>query len=392
MQNSPVILIVDDQPQNNELMEAYLVPHGYVIVVASNGTEALDKLASHPIDLILLDVLMPDMNGFEVARRIRQNDAWKQLPIILVTALRETQDRVKGIEAGCDDFITKPVEKNELLARVRSLLKVKAYNDLKNNYQKELEIEVAKKVEELKSREEILIAQSRHAAMGNMIGMIAHQWRQPLSIIGMIANDIQVDIGLEALIDNTVLNQNMNHIHEQVNYLSETVEDFKNYFKPNKEKESILVTDVMEKTFHLIGQSFANNNIEVQKNYNLKTEIKIFPNELMQVFINIINNAKDAIISNKIQNPKIVINISEEDENITVTIADNAGGIPPEVIDNIGNLYFTTKNSGGTGLGMYMSKNIVEKHLDGVLKWENREDGACFIIILPKERVCKKIL
>jgi putative two-component system response regulator len=160
MQNSPVILIVDDQPQNNELMEAYLVPQGYGIVTASNGTEALEKLVVHPIDLILLDVMMPGMDGFEVARRIRQNDAWKLLPIILVTALRETEDRVKGIEAGCDDFISKPVDKSELVARVRSLLKVKAYNDLKNNYQKELESEVAKRTEELKNALESITAAS----------------------------------------------------------------------------------------------------------------------------------------------------------------------------------------------------------------------------------------
>ncbi len=150
MQKNPLILIVDDLPQNIELLEAYLAPYGYEIVTASNGAEALEKLASHPIDLILLDVMMPIMDGFEVARRVRQNDTMRLLPIILVTALHETEDRVKGIEAGCDDFISKPVDKSELVARVRSLLKVKAYNDLLSNYQKELEIEVAKRTEELK--------------------------------------------------------------------------------------------------------------------------------------------------------------------------------------------------------------------------------------------------
>lgn len=150
MQKSPLILIVDDLPQNIELLEAYLVPHGYEILMASSGAEALQKLASHPVDLILLDVMMPEMDGFEVARRVRQNEAMRLLPIVLVTALHETEDRVKGIEAGCDDFISKPVDKSELVARVRSLLKVKAYNDLLANYQKELEREVATKTQEIK--------------------------------------------------------------------------------------------------------------------------------------------------------------------------------------------------------------------------------------------------
>ena len=146
---TPVILVVDDQVQNIELLEAYLIPQGYAIVKAANGKEALELLSSNPIDLILLDVMMPGMDGFEVARRVRQDSIHKQLPIILVTALHESEDRVKGIEAGCDDFLSKPFDKYELLARVRSLLKVKAYNDLLSNYRTELETEVAQRTAEL---------------------------------------------------------------------------------------------------------------------------------------------------------------------------------------------------------------------------------------------------
>src|SRR5664280_1804271 len=149
MKDKPVILIVDDQSQNIELLEAYLVPQGYEIVKAVNGEEALGKLSGNQIDLILLDVMMPGMDGFEVTRRVRQDNTHRLLPIILVTALRETEDRVKGIEAGCDDFLSKPVDKIELLARVRSLLKVKAYNDLMSNYRSELESEVTRRTEEL---------------------------------------------------------------------------------------------------------------------------------------------------------------------------------------------------------------------------------------------------
>jgi len=150
MKDKAVILVVDDQSQNIELLEAHLVPQGYGIVKADNGEDALGAVAGNDIDLILLDVMMPRMDGFEVTRRIRQDKVHGQLPIILVTALRDTEDRVKGIDAGCDDFLTKPIDKMELLARVRSLLKVKAFNDLTNHYQKELESEVAKRTEDLK--------------------------------------------------------------------------------------------------------------------------------------------------------------------------------------------------------------------------------------------------
>jgi len=160
MKDKPVILVIDDQPQNIELLEAHLVPQGYEIVTAANGEEALGKLSCNQIDLILLDVMMPGMDGFEVTRRIRQDDRYRLLPIILVTSLRDTEDRVKGIEAGCDDFISKPVDKMELLARVRSLLKVKAYNDLMSNYRKELESEVTRRTEELKQALEKIKAAS----------------------------------------------------------------------------------------------------------------------------------------------------------------------------------------------------------------------------------------
>ncbi|MCX6986103.1 MAG: response regulator, partial [Lentisphaerae bacterium] len=151
MKDKPVILVVDDQPRNIELLEAHLVPKGYEIITAANGEEALEKLSGNKVDLILLDVMMPGMDGFEVTRRIRKNDKNRLLPIVLVTALRETEDRIKGIEAGCDDFLSKPFDKMELLARVQSLLKVKAYNDLTSNYQKELESDVAKRTVELKN-------------------------------------------------------------------------------------------------------------------------------------------------------------------------------------------------------------------------------------------------
>ncbi|MFZ2633309.1 MAG: response regulator [Desulfosalsimonadaceae bacterium] len=149
MKDKATILVVDDQPQNIELLEAYLVPQGYETVRAASGEEALEKLSGNQIDLILLDVKMPGLDGFEVTRRVRQDNTHRLLPIILVTSLQETEDRIKGIEAGCDDFISKPFDKMELLARVRSLLKVKAYNDLMKNYRNEIESEVARRIEEL---------------------------------------------------------------------------------------------------------------------------------------------------------------------------------------------------------------------------------------------------
>jgi two-component system cell cycle sensor histidine kinase/response regulator CckA len=149
VKDKPVILAVDDQSQNLDLFEAQLGPRGYEVVTANNGEEALRILTSNQIDLVLLDVMMPGMDGFEVTRRIRKDDKNQQLPIVLVTSLRETEDRIKGIEAGCDDFLLKPVDKLELLARVQSLLRAKAYNDLTRDYRDQLESEVSARTAEL---------------------------------------------------------------------------------------------------------------------------------------------------------------------------------------------------------------------------------------------------
>jgi len=120
----PVILVVDDQEQNVELLEAFLLPAGYEILKACSGEEALEQLSSNSVDLLLLDVRMPGMDGYEVCRRIRKNASQRLLPIIMVTALQDAQDRLMGSEAGCDDFISKPIDKTALLGRVKAMLEV----------------------------------------------------------------------------------------------------------------------------------------------------------------------------------------------------------------------------------------------------------------------------
>jgi len=145
----PRVLAVDDEERNLRLIEAMLLPLGYEVMLAKSGEEALNLVASHPPDVILLDIMMPGISGFEVARRLKGADETRMIPLIMVTALKEVEDRVKALEAGADDFLTKPVEKMELKARVASSVKVKAYNDHMLRYQKELEEEVARRTQQL---------------------------------------------------------------------------------------------------------------------------------------------------------------------------------------------------------------------------------------------------
>ncbi len=142
--------MVDDEDRNLRLMEAILLPSGYDILLARNGTEALEILQHNLVDLVLLDIMMPGMDGFEVARKMKSDDNTRIIPIVMVTALHEVEDRIRALQAGADDFLTKPVDKTEVHARVASLLKVKAYNDHMRNYQKELETRVAERTKALR--------------------------------------------------------------------------------------------------------------------------------------------------------------------------------------------------------------------------------------------------
>ena len=238
--------------------------------------------------------------------------------------------------------------------------------------------------EELHNQEEIMIAQSRHAAMGEMISMIAHQWRQPISVIAMDANNIQADIELDMLDSEELLNTSKDIIH-QTQELSKTIDDFRGFFKPNKEVEEVFIKSIFDDAFSILGASLTNNNITFDIELDASMKITTFSRELMQVIINIVKNAKEALLGKEITNKHIEIEVLGKSAFIIITICDNAGGIDTEILDKIFNPYFTTKEEqNGTGLGLYMSKTIVEKHLYGTIKASNVKNGACFEIRLPK--------
>ena len=247
------------------------------------------------------------------------------------------------------------------------------------------EVENSRKLvqQELFYKDEMVLAQSRHAQMGEMISMIAHQWRQPLSIISMGANNILADIELKMLDENTLKNA-ATDIIDQTQELSKTIDDFRNFFKPEKIAQEIFIEEIFDEVFGIVGKSVENHNITVERNFNNNKKVKTYFRELMQVLINIIKNATEALVENKDNNRKIWITIKENEDNILILICDNAGGIKENIQAKIFDPYFSTKDKkSGTGLGLYMSKTIIEKHLKGSLRTYNIDEGACFEIKLP---------
>lgn len=245
-------------------------------------------------------------------------------------------------------------------------------------------ISSAMDITDLKAKDELILMQSRYTAIGEMIGMIAHQWRQPLSVISMDANNILVDIALGKLEEES-LTEISNQILEQTAYLSNTINDFRNFFKSEGKGENISVDKILEETQSLLFASLKNNEISLQvENLALHT-IDINQGELIQVLINLINNAKDAVTQHAHDDKKIKISVSEDEVSFIFRVCDNGGGIDTSIMEKIFDPYFTTKeNLNGCGLGLYMSKLIITQNLKGTITTENKDEGACFTIRLPK--------
>ncbi|MDP3118884.1 MAG: FIST N-terminal domain-containing protein [Sulfuricurvum sp.] len=226
--------------------------------------------------------------------------------------------------------------------------------------------------------------QTKHEQMGEMLTMIAHQWRQPLSAISVIASSLRVQQDLETL-SSEKLEKGLINIENYTQHLSETINDFRNFFKNDTTKTDIKLHQLVEDALKIISPIFSKCGTILNIEYLCEEEISTYPNEFKQVLLNIFKNAQDALEDKNIITPSITIKTYQENDKYCISIEDNAGGIPNTVIDKIFEPYFTTKKSlNGTGLGLYMSKIIIHEHCNGSIDVKNTDDGALFIIRLNK--------
>ena len=240
-------------------------------------------------------------------------------------------------------------------------------------------------ITDLQKKDDLMIAQSRQAAMGDMLAMIAHQWRQPLSVISMLANNIKLQVELEENITKHDIEHFVSSLEKQTHYLSQTIDDFRDFFRPDKIKETVSISTILQKVENLTIKSLQNNNITLSLPKKSDMKLSVYRNQLIQVIINLINNAKDAIKSKQTLNGMIEITLKHNKNQITISVCDNGGGIDPSIIEKLGEAYVSTKSKNGTGLGLYMSIMIVENHLGGTLEWTSDNKGSCFKINLPTD-------
>jgi C4-dicarboxylate-specific signal transduction histidine kinase len=257
----------------------------------------------------------------------------------------------------------------------------------------ELNITLKKRVNEevAKSREkdQLLIQQSRLAAMGEMLSNIAHQWRQPLNTTGLIFQNIR-DAYNYGELNKEYLDNTVDNAMKIVQNMSKTIDDFKNFFRSDKEKQQFDLKKSIGRALSLVYADFESSGIPVELEAAEEITVTGYPNEYLQVILNILNNARDILTERKIENPRIEIRIFKENEIGVVTVMDNAGGIPEDIIERVFDPYFTTKEM-GTGIGLYMSKMIIEKNMGGRLTVKNVDSGAEFRIEIPyTERIRMK--
>ncbi|MFW2551830.1 ATP-binding protein [Aliarcobacter butzleri] len=345
-----------------------------------------------------------DENKFEIKDSIRalinelSTVTFAMIVLVIIIALFMSSYLSKKI----DDILigTKKFANNELDYRIK-VTSTDEIGQLENSFnemagkieklisqEKKLNTELEEKVivetSKQKEQEQLLIQQTRLAAMGEMIGNIAHQWRQPLNALGLILQNLKFSYEIGEL-DEKMIDKSVKKATLLTENMSKTIDDFRNFFRPNKAKENFKINEGITKAVELIESTFEHNNIKLEKDF-VSSEIEFFgfANEFSQVILNLLTNAKDAILENKIENPLIIIQTKIDDEYIYISIKDNGLGIKDEIINKIFEPYFTTKDEGkGTGIGLYMSKIIIENNMNGKIEVKNEQNGANVIIKLP---------
>lgn len=366
------LLIILDVP--SELKHIWIFTYPVVLLFCK------DKNGVYWITAFLVTMFALYFQPFVPTPYTLYQTSYLALALIIVTIIIELYRKK------IDDYKLTIQKQNGKLENCSYLLQAEVKQKTKELFEinQNLENQVEQKVNELLNKDKIIVTQSRHAAMGEMISMIAHQWRQPLSNITLQISNLQIDSMLHKIEPQKIL-QKLESISDTIIYLSETIDDFQTYFQPNKEKEHINIYKIVKRAVTFTMPKALEKNIDIDLKCENDIHINTYPNELVQVLVNVINNAIDATILNHPEHPTITVKVelSEMKQKLLIFVNDRAGGVSEEIKERIFEPYFSTKGKNGTGIGLYMSKMIIENHLEGKIDLINQNNGASFKIQIP---------
>lgn len=386
--NNSTILIVDDTEENIDILLETLGDR-YDICVATDGESALEIVAENHPDLILLDILMPKIDGYEVCKRLKASKRTQNIPIIFLTALSEARDEKKGLDLGAVDYITKPINPALVQARVKNQLELKLHRD-------RLEDLVNKRTKALENAQQSLIRAARLESVGQLAAGVAHEVKNPLAIIQMGVDFLTAETsGKDQVIDDVLTDMG-----DAVERADKVIRGLLDYSRDSKLDHSTdNINDVIERSLHLVNHELSKQGIAIK--LDLSDDLPDFLmdfNKLQQVFVNVFVNSVHAmgqdgtleinsrvkLFSNQTLNKGFHSHFKSGDNVIIVEIADSGPGIKDDDLERIMDPFFTTKPVGqGTGLGLSVCRNIVELH-HGIFMICNRKSrGARVMIYLP---------
>ena len=405
----PMILVVEDDENHADLIRRSLgrALDEYRLERVGTLGAARSIMDQQLPDLVLADFRLPDGEGSELL-----TTAKGICPVVLMTSQGNEQLAVDILKGGAQDYVAKSPAAFAAMPRVvqrilhewvliqgkkraEELLKVHQINlELQNKellrvqaelelLHKSLEARVAEMVADLRRKDLALIQQNRQAAMGEMIGHIAHQWRQPLNTISLIVQNVQGEFDSGTLTGDDV-HHDVHEIMEILLHMSRTIDDFRNFFREDKEKCPFLLSTAVSSALALVSASLKNNNIRVEIAGDTTVTATGYQNEYAQVLLNILSNSRDAGIEHSVSEPLISVSIVQENGSAVLYIRDNCGGIPDDILPKIFDPYFTTRGlDKGTGVGLHMSRTIIEQNMGGRLSARNVDGGAEFRIEVP---------
>ncbi len=429
------ILVIDDSPTNLEILHDVLGNAGYEVLVEMDGASGIEQVESNPPDLILLDVMMPKIDGFETCRRLQANPSTKNIPIIFITALTEAEEKVKGLSLGAVDYITKPFEQQEVLARISLHLKLRKLNIELDKQKQELEIRVAERtselsqtLDELKQTQLQLVQTEKISSLGQLVAGVAHEINNPIGFISTnlhYANQYIEDLLLlvqlfqkhssnhDSEVEEQIEAMDLRHIEKDLPKLMSSMklgtdtikgimQSLRNFSRTDGENKKLVdIHEGIEATLmilqHRLKAYSKRPAIKVVKDYSILPKVNCYPGQLNQVFMNLLANAIDVLEESMMDcqhlngenfaslNPKIVIATTIDRYQVTVKIADNGKGMPESIRNEIFQPFFTTKPEGkGTGLGLSISYQIITENHGGNLQCiSSPGEGTKFLIQIP---------
>lgn len=287
-----------------------------------------------------------------------------------------------------DAINAEEMDKEELIEVLKQgRRRVKRFDKIVKQADKQLLEQVYQQEKEFDLRiqnERMMAQQAKHAALGEMMDAVAHQWKQPLNAITMLTDLMILDYR-SGSVDEGYLKEYKSDMWSQVEHMLTTLSEFRSFFRPDKQAETIHLKTTIDAVLLLLKDELMKNLISIELTCSEQISITVIKNEFKHILLNIINNAKDAFVENNIKQRVVKIDVSENEQFVSITLSDNAGGIPESILPNIFKANVTSKVEGkGTGIGLYMSKQIADK-MSAELHAYNENDGAIFVLKIPKE-------